>query len=64
MNKRDATQMVVAEMVLHQQFQSCANCLWQSSPETGFKCTKFNAVPPVKVILFSCGEGWEADIPF
>lgn len=40
---------------------SCLNCEYF---ETRDICTKFNALPPPRVIVFSCGEHWVFSLPF
>jgi hypothetical protein len=47
-------------LIKQQRYPSCLNCVnWYED-----KCTLFKAVPPPEVIVFSCLEAWEADIPF
>lgn len=45
-------------------FQSCINC--EFFTENTSYCRKYNSRPPPRVIVFSCGEGYEdnQDIPF
>ena len=51
------------QMVKAQLAPSCLNCInFQREPAE--KCLKFNTLPPAEVIVFSCGDSWEADIPF
>lgn len=41
---------------------SCINCInWDMKAET---CTHYGARPPAEVIVFSCGDAWDIDIPF
>ena len=59
---------VLAASALHEQliqseiFRSCINCA--SFREDTQICTLYNQKPPAKTIVFSCGVGWVADIPF
>lgn len=42
-------------------WRTCINCFhWKESKSL---CTKFNALPPPHVILYSCVE-WKFEIPF
>jgi hypothetical protein len=41
-------------------YPSCLNCsYWMDN-----KCGKFNSVPPPEIIVFSCVDEYEEDIPF
>jgi len=52
---------IYAEMINHQIFPSCINCLWFNKDEI---CAVYKVRPPAKTIVLSCVETWEADIPF
>lgn len=43
-------------------FKSCLNC--DSFNTEIDQCEKFNAKPPAKTIVYSCGEAWVGKIPF
>jgi len=67
--KHEAVKTVVEFLIGAQRMRSCANCLYANNniytkEPDAFKCTKFGVVPPINVILFSCGKEWEGDIPF
>lgn len=49
-------------VVNHYIVQSCVSCL-NFNPTTEI-CMLANQRPPARVIVFSCGEKWEKDIPF
>lgn len=47
-------------LIKQQRYPSCLNCVnWYED-----KCHLFKTTPPPEVIVFSCLEAWEADIPF
>ena len=52
------------EMVRRQIFSSCVNCIDFNSKDPKASCLKYKATPPPEVIVFSCGAGWEGDLPF
>lgn len=61
-------QIANARAIMHQEFldqqvlRSCLNCdSFRQETET---CTFFNARPPAKVIVLSCGDAWIGEIPF
>lgn len=56
-----ARHKVYAEMVDHQIFPSCVNCLWFGNDEI---CAIYKVRPPAKTIVLSCVESWQDDIPF
>lgn len=50
-------------LINNQSMPSCLNCKHFES--TNELCKKFDAHPPAKTIVFSCGiKDWEGDIPF
>ena len=49
-------------LVNHYIVQSCVNCA-KFNPELEI-CKMVNQRPPARIIVFSCGEQWEIDIPF
>ena len=75
MNKKIVGQELHDNIVLYQVVPSCLNCVnhknidlevdinGKTKVET-IKCLKYKTIPPAKVIVFSCGSGWEADILF
>lgn len=56
------------DLIARQVFRSCLNCLnfQPANPKRDAKesCLLYKAMPPAEVVVFSCGPGWEADIPF
>lgn len=50
------------ELIKRQLIFSCVNCI--SFLPKDNTCLKYKAKPPPTVIVFSCGEGWEGDLPF
>lgn len=49
-------------LIASEAFKSCLNCdHWDAKVE---QCKKYNARPPAETIVFSCGNAWEAFIPF
>ena len=56
-----AGQRRVFQMLLDNHvIRSCLNCEhW-----TDNQCALYKSVPPPKVIMFSCVEEWEPDVPF
>lgn len=56
-------QKLHTHLIIRSQVPSCINCLyWTGEQET---CTLYGSIrPPAKVIVESCGQGWEPDIPF
>lgn len=63
-----AYQALHKDLILHQKFQSCLNCAhWQPAPKgtaQGEVCLLYKARPPAETVVYSCGPGWEGDIPF
>ena len=66
--KEKAKEIANAQAIMHQEFldrqvlRSCLNCdSFRQETET---CTFFNARPPAKVIVLSCGDAWIGEIPF
>lgn len=53
------------EMALNKHLQenyiatNCGNCEWRE----GNLCKKFNATPPIHVVVVGC-EAWDAAVPF
>ena len=61
--RREAANSFHRDMVESQLVTSCLNCSnFLTKPSE--KCMKYNTLPPAEVIVFGCGAGWEADIPF
>jgi len=54
-------QVIHKELINHGTFHSCYNCEhWDIEAKV---CSKYLAVPPVRVIALGCEE-WMQDIPF
>lgn len=77
MPNKDLHQVAVAQgyaalhrdLILYQRFQSCLNCAhWQPANGRGVSqgetCLRYKARPPAEVVVYSCGQGWDPDIPF
>lgn len=62
MTNQEAAVFIVKQFIRGGELKSCLNCAHMVNAST--KCLKYNATPPVETILFSCGAGWEYDIPF
>ena len=50
-----------SEMVKQHVWQCCLNCVEYNSLEE--KCGKYNARPPLKVVIVGCKE-YDEDVPF
>ena len=63
-----AYQALHKDLIFHQRFQSCLNCVhWYPAPKgtaQGEMCLLYKARPPAETLVYSCGQGWEPDIPF
>lgn len=62
MTKNDTATFVVKELLNAGTLHSCLNC--ENWLVLSGKCEKFGATPPAEVIVFSCGNDWEFNIPF
>jgi hypothetical protein len=62
MTNQEAATFIIKSFIRNGELKSCANCSQMLSAST--KCLKYNVVPPIEIILYSCGAGWEDDIPF
>lgn len=71
-SKRETTtqayQVLHRDLIYFQRFRSCLNCVhWQPGQKgssQGETCLLYKARPPAETVVYSCGQGWEADIPF
>lgn len=54
--------MLFAELVETLIIRSCLNCL--HFEEAKEHCGIYNMRPPARVIVFSCKDQWEMDVPF
>jgi len=62
MTNQEAAVFIVKSFIRNGEMKSCANCgNWDNKTP---KCTLFGTVPPIEVILYSCGKPWVEDIPF
>ena len=62
MTNQEAAVFIVKQFIRGGELKSCASCIHMLRNIS--KCAKYDAVPPIETILFSCGAGWEDDIPF
>ncbi len=57
-----ASKIVLDRLLASDIIHSCINCgNWNPHDN---KCFKWKQTPPANVIVYSCGNDWEPDIPF
>jgi hypothetical protein len=60
MVKDEVSNAVISGLLDTAVVHSCLNCeSWN-----GELCTKFNSIPPARIVVFSCGKDWRFDPPF
>jgi hypothetical protein len=62
MTNQEAAVFIVKSFIRNGEMHSCENCAnWDRKNN---KCRLYDTVPPIEIILYSCGKPWELDIPF
>jgi hypothetical protein len=58
----EVSNLLLDRLLGNDTIHSCLNCArFAHNTNT---CLKWEQTPPAKVIVYSCGSGWEPDIPF
>jgi hypothetical protein len=61
-SNQEAAVFIVKSFIRNAEMKSCDNCRnWDRRMN---KCSIYNTVPPIEIILYSCGKPWVLDIPF
>lgn len=62
MSNTEVSNRIINGLLNSNAIQSCLNCIsWDKEKD---QCDEYKAKPPAQIIVYSCGPGWEADIPF